>query len=394
MIEQLKSYWCATDFPSDELTRYAELRGMQDMRRGVITLAVVSLLLLLSALLSYRFLFINSENIYIFSLLSVLSGHLIFSARLIKNLQALQLLGMSLPIIAGTAFVLAANKTGAFSPSLLACVVLLFMLVPLVPWGLREACIVIGCIYSQISISTLSLSSRFELATIGLLHFLMLGSALITLVIVARNTALRKRDVQVCYDLENSHSKMKTLSYKDSLTSAWNRRFLQENYADIYNAILSQRKQLYIAVSDIDNFKPINDNHGHDYGDLVLKKLVAAFSLHAQASSYLIRLGGDEFLWVLDELNPEKLFARVMQTLKQELQAEAPDKDNHIELSVGIVTIAQGQQHELEEAYSSADKALYEAKELPQKRDGLVRLVNASEQADTGVQDSMASFNA
>ena len=209
--------------------------------------------------------------------------------------SALYMLGTTLLMISGTAFVLLAHKTGDFNQVLFASVALLFMVAPLVPWGLREAVLVTGLIYLTFTVSTLTSYERFDSESLWSLQFIMLSAGLISLLLVMRNTTIRKADLQTRFDLEQTNRKILHLSNKDPLTGAWNRRFLKNVFEAKTQAWHADGKDFHFAYLDLDNFKPINDNCGHDFGDEVLRCVSQHFTVALGDDGYLVRMGGDEF---------------------------------------------------------------------------------------------------
>ncbi len=359
----LKRLWSATDFSSCDLTIYAEQRITTDVRNGVLTLCLVAMLLLGSASVLYVLLGFKTPYIYSSSLLTLLALHLAISSRALSQIKTLYLLGMSLPIIAATTLVLLAHKTGEFNVLLLSSVVLIFMLVPLVPWGLREACLVVVLVYCVFTVSTISVEGRFTVQGLWILQFLMLSSAITAITIVMRNVAIRRRDIESSYKLEAANQNMQILSNKDPLTGAWNRRFLEKNFTRVLSELSINNPQFHFAITDIDNFKKLNDTYGHTYGDLVLDRLVNIFTRLFPEQSYLIRMGGDEFAWlsvVQTPIDSLRLFNNELQADNAllEINSELP-----VMLSAGIVTVSSKDIVNLKDIYRLADEALYEAKE-------------------------------
>lgn len=303
-IQTLRTLWSATSFACSDLSGYAERFMADEARRGVMLLGGVSLLLLAGAALLYSLLGFGTAYIYTCAVLAVLSLHVMFSARSVTDLKALYLLGIALLVVSGVAFVLLAHHTGTFSTALLANVVVLFMVVPMVPWGLREAALVILLIYMVFSVSTLSVTGRFDSEILMVLQFLMFAASLITLVVVARNVGVRKHDIQVRFDLENAHREMEVLSNKDPLTGAWNRRFLELNFSEIAQRHRDSDQPLHLALLDIDDFKQLNDTRGHDHGDRILKHVTTSFQQALGADGYVVRLGGDEFALLFGSDHP------------------------------------------------------------------------------------------
>src|SRR6266568_4209580 len=141
-MKSLRTMWSSTDFGANELTRYASAVMCREARQGT------------------------------FGVLALLALHVAVSARAITDIKVLYLLGMMLLAVSGLAFVLLAHRYGVFTATLFSTVVLLFMVVPLVPWGLREALFAVGIIYLIFTGSTLSVAGRFPHEALWTLQFL------------------------------------------------------------------------------------------------------------------------------------------------------------------------------------------------------------------------------
>lgn len=362
-IQNIVSLWSATEFNKGELTHYAEHYIEDEVRNGIMTLAVVSLLLLGAAATLYALLGFSTAYVYTFTLLALLALHIAVSTRFITAAPMLYMLGMTLLIIAGTAFVLLAHKTGAFSAALLSSTVLLFMVVPLVPWGLREAALVVSLIYIVFTLSTLSAYDRFGDQTIWLLQFLMLGSGMTTLIVVARSVSIRKHDIKSRFELEGAHREMELLSYKDPLTGAWNRRFLEKEFLNIVSCYQKNNLPLNFVIIDIDNFKNMNDLHGHVFGDSALQYLAKTSLTQLDNNGYLFRMGGDEFALLFQHEHPVDVIEAIIKELH--LIPNPHDKNEtevKMYISAGLINVSATQTVSLDLIYKQADKVLYQAK--------------------------------
>jgi diguanylate cyclase (GGDEF)-like protein len=360
MIKQLRDAWHASGFGSGEVTVFARGAMLEETRRGLVLLSAVLLCIFsISALLFYQFGFAQT-TIYTSGLLAVLSTHIMLSARAARDAGTLYLLGTTLLIISGAAFVLLAHKTGDFNQVLFASVALLFMVAPLVPWGLREATLVTGLIYATFTASTLSSYERFDVQTLWSLQFIMLSASLISLLVVMRNTTIRKADLQTRFDLEKANRKMLHLSNKDPLTGAWNRRFLKNVFDGKAQAWHAAGSTFHFAYLDVDNFKPINDCCGHDFGDEVLRSVTHHFNQALGEEGYLVRMGGDEFALLFTSDQPEQLIAGCLQQIQ--ITIRPPCETMTIGLSVGIASVPAGITMSQEAIYREADEALYVAK--------------------------------
>ena len=140
--------------------------------------------------------------------------------------------------------------------------------------------------------------------------------------------------------------------YRDSLTNVFNRRYLTEQLSGL-------RKRAGIAMVDIDNFKQLNDRFGHIAGDQALKLVADAISSCLTKQDSLIRYGGDEFLLIAGDADPES-FQQRLERIRQEVGAiSLPDCNmQHLTVSIG------GVYGELTpaEAIAEADFRMYRAK--------------------------------
>ena len=141
----------------------------------------------------------------------------------------------------------------------------------------------------------------------------------------------------------------------DALTGVLNRRAFDECFADELARVQRTRRPLSLLVFDVDGFKEINDHHGHQAGDRVLKDVAAAVG-DSRQMDVVGRLGGDEFALLLPETDTggaQTAAGRVLTALE--------DRATAVEVSVGIASwpVHGGTADELLEA---ADCALYAAK--------------------------------
>ncbi|MGY4686117.1 sensor domain-containing diguanylate cyclase [Petrotoga sp. DB-2] len=148
----------------------------------------------------------------------------------------------------------------------------------------------------------------------------------------------------------------------DDLTGSYNRRagfYALEKYFQ-----LAKRRQepLSIVFIDVDNLKYINDNHGHDVGDYILKKVTDVLKSTLRESDLIIRVGGDEFILGLpnaEEVDVHKIFQRILSQLKE----VKVDGNMRIDLSYGVSEYRDFQKDiNLELLIKEADNKMYEMK--------------------------------
>lgn len=234
-MNSLSDMWSLTDFTRIEVSDYAEKLMFVDTRKGIVTLCWVLFFILAFSAALYHHLGYAYIYVYSTSILAVLSLHMSISVRFITETRVLYLLATTLLVINGVAMVLLAHQSGGFDSALFASIVLLFLVMPLVPWGLREALLIVFLVYAVFTASTLSVEGKFNTDTLWILQFVMLGASLTTLVVISRNIMMRRNDIETRYELEQAHDHMQMLSLKDPLTGAWNRRFLEQKFHEIIN---------------------------------------------------------------------------------------------------------------------------------------------------------------
>jgi diguanylate cyclase (GGDEF)-like protein len=150
----------------------------------------------------------------------------------------------------------------------------------------------------------------------------------------------------------------------DPLTGLANRRTLDLRLA----ALLGGQEPFALAMIDVDHFKQINDTHGHDTGDRVLKVLATTLQGSVRRDDLVCRFGGEEFVLVLPGTDIGRA-AEVVEQVRAELpRAAAKAGVPAVTVSVGIVD--QGFGADAEGILRAADELLYQA-----KRDGRDRVI-------------------
>lgn len=365
--------WSVTQFHPESLSTYAGGLMLDETRRGLRGLATLSLLILAAEALLYARLGLPGMYLYSSGLLALFAAHILFISGSIRDLPTLHLLGMTLLVVSGMAFVLLAHKTGAFSIALFATVALLFMVIPMVPWGLREASVTAGLVYGMFTASTWSAATQFESSTLITLQFIMLGASGVSLALVARNVRVRRRDINTRFELEEAHKKILILSNKDPLTGAWNRRYLKGEFAARLEEWRIKGRTFHFAFIDIDDFKPINDSFGHDYGDEVLKGVAGSFESVLGDTGCLVRMGGDEFAILFADQDPVGVMQDGLERIKDHNGGIGPH-NGCVRLSIGMVSVAPSVSPSQETVYKEADIALYAAKERKRETTELLNL--------------------
>lgn len=112
---------------------------------------------------------------------------------------------------------------------------------------------------------------------------------------------LQRELVRANRELKRNDVRMQALMRTDPLTGVPNRRHFNERVADEISRSRRYDTPLTLAIADIDHFKHINDDFGHDVGDRALKSFSAELQAHIRKSDFLARFGGEEFVLLLPE---------------------------------------------------------------------------------------------
>ncbi|HWR39767.1 MAG TPA: GGDEF domain-containing protein [Patescibacteria group bacterium] len=168
-----------------------------------------------------------------------------------------------------------------------------------------------------------------------------------------------------------SIAKMTDLAFHDALTNLYNRRYIDKQLlAEIYRSRQLQQP-FSVIMTDIDNFKQINDQYGHSVGDEVLKDFAAKIqsNIRQNSSDWSARYGGEEFLIVLENCPADLAFkiSEKLRTLIEKTIFFTTAGDLRLTASFGIYT-SYGQETKLEQLIDRVDAYLYRAKRAGRNR--------------------------
>ena len=154
----------------------------------------------------------------------------------------------------------------------------------------------------------------------------------------------------------------------DALTGLHNRRYFNEALNEYMNAFRKVGKPIGLAILDLDYFKKINDTHGHDIGDEVLRQVANCLQEFTRYHDVVARQGGEEFVILspnITERQLHNLADRIRQAISK-LQIQNGNIILKVTASIGV-TIWNGEESS-EDLYRRADKQLYVAKSLGRNR--------------------------
>ena len=152
--------------------------------------------------------------------------------------------------------------------------------------------------------------------------------------------------------------KLRRLANLDQLTNIYNRRKFQELFELEYKRNKRYKRSLSCIFFDIDHFKSINDNFGHDIGDSVLKELSSLVLNSIRETDFFARWGGEEFVILLPETSKDVAF-HIAENLRKKIKKEVFTKVKDVTVSLGV---AELKTEDMKTFLKRADQALYKAK--------------------------------
>ncbi len=202
-------------------------------------------------------------------------------------------------------------------------------------------------------------SSASEVRVVGLLKQIMDSNSHLQTRLDAAEQQLEKQTRQIASYLTEART--------DGLTGLFNRRALDQRMEEMFAAYRGGGRSFVVALIDIDKFKSINDNHGHQAGDQVLKQLASVLRTRLDGAIIVARFGGEEFAAILD--GPLAIASQTMNELRRQV-ADYPMQAGTTQLEVTIsVGLSEPRQDVIvAPVLRRADEALYAAKNMGRNR--------------------------
>lgn len=163
-------------------------------------------------------------------------------------------------------------------------------------------------------------------------------------------------------DLSEALEHIRLLATRDSLTGLLNRRAAQDELRRASGLAVRSAWPLAVALADLDHFKQINDNFGHQVGDGVLQAFARAAERELRSADRVARWGGEEFLFVLPDTDGEQAIICLdrLRSAFAELNVGGVPSTHRLSFSAGVALCAGPE--DIEAAIERADRAMYSAK--------------------------------
>jgi diguanylate cyclase (GGDEF)-like protein len=180
-----------------------------------------------------------------------------------------------------------------------------------------------------------------------------------------------------CHALMRSDIRQRADAILDPLTGLLNRKALMDRFAELAQQAVLTGEPIALAMCDVDHFKAVNDEHGHERGDAVLKQVAYAIRRSLRSFELVYRLGGDEFLIVL----PGATFATASELAETVRRAVASERPGGLDVTISAGVASARGHVAFERLFREADAALYRA-----KRDGRNRVAPAASDHERAVE--------
>ncbi len=174
--------------------------------------------------------------------------------------------------------------------------------------------------------------------------------------------------------LQEQMVQLSEMSRTDPLTRTFNRRVFDDKVKDLWATWLEDEKSFSLAIVDLDHFKSINDTHGHDFGDLVLRQVAETLTTESRPQDLVVRMGGEEFCVMLADTDAETA-AKVSERLRRAIEGlNLVNQGNRVPVTASIGIATCNSAHDSHRLVAMlADEALYRA-----KREGRNRVIDAA----------------
>ena len=174
---------------------------------------------------------------------------------------------------------------------------------------------------------------------------------------------------KLLHTVQDYHNQLQEFAVKDPLSGLYNRRKFDEFLNHEINRAQRSKKPFSVIILDLDNFKHINDIHGHPVGDLALKEIASILDKQSRRTDIVARLGADEFAILLPETEADAGF-EVAEKIREQLETTSlnlPAGRTKVLASFGLVSYPEN--GDTPDAINiSMDVAMYKAKRLGKNR--------------------------
>lgn len=159
------------------------------------------------------------------------------------------------------------------------------------------------------------------------------------------------------------HKELVDLSMKDHLTRICNRKYLSEFGPQYLQYHRRHGNKVCLALMDIDHFKKINDNYGHQIGDRILQHFCKTVGARIRKTDTFVRYGGEEFVLLMPNMTAEQCAPFLEELCARVADSDFDERRKQINYTVSIGWVDSGHHYDLDMMLHRADAAMYKAKQ-------------------------------
>ena len=188
-------------------------------------------------------------------------------------------------------------------------------------------------------------------------------NAVATMIILAYVSLIYSKAASMSEEkLRSASVELKIMAATDPLTNLLNRRAMLDELNNEVERFGISGRPFVLALGDIDDFKTINDEHGHLNGDIVLKRIAGILTTNFRKGDLISRWGGEEFLILLVEANVQEAEAATekVRQLIEKTEVKLNDHPKNVTITFGLCEYVSGMT--IDECLHCADLALYQGK--------------------------------
>lgn len=192
--------------------------------------------------------------------------------------------------------------------------------------------------------------------------------------------SLFAKQIELAITIADLFQAVKEQAITDGMTGLYNRRYFEEFIKKEATRAERQNQKFTVIGLDLDHLKQINDNYGHNYGDIAIKAIAEVLKNNARSIDIAARLGGEEFNLILPGVDSAG-GCIAAERIRKAIAAVELEKIGHITASLGVATYLE-HSDDIEELMEITDRAMYES-----KRNGRNRVTIARPASETSWQE-------
>ncbi|CBL43637.1 PAS:GGDEF domain protein [gamma proteobacterium HdN1] len=131
-------------------------------------------------------------------------------------------------------------------------------------------------------------------------------------------------------------AQLRHIAHHDALTGLPNRILFNDRMEQIFKRAHRQHNKFAVIYLDLDNFKPVNDNFGHDTGDQLLQAVATRITEHVRGTDTVTRLGGDEFVILLEDIVDQEMAEEIAEKISTEIRKPFQANGHTVQVSASL----------------------------------------------------------